>query len=127
MQKLSKHKLLVRRLVFAQLALIISLPMIFYIKGQVFAYSVLIGTLISFVPNLYFVYRVFKYQGARSARKILQSFYAGESIKLLLTALFFGLAFALIEPLNVLAVFIGFISIQATSWLTPWLTLRKTS
>lgn len=125
MRKVSKNRLLVRKLVIAQLILVIVLPLLCLAIDIVTAYSVLIGTLIYFVPNLYFVYRAFKFSGARSARMILRSFYAGESIKLFMTAILFGLTFALVKPISVLAVFSGFIAIQATSWLTPLLTIRK--
>lgn len=125
MRKVSKNRLIVRKLVIAQLILVIVLPLLCLAIDIVTAYSVLIGTLIYFVPNLYFVYRAFKFSGARSARMILRSFYAGESIKLFMTAILFGLTFALVKPISVLAVFSGFIAIQATSWLTPLLTIRK--
>ncbi len=126
MQKNPQQRLLVRRLMLAQLLVVVGLPVICLTVDTVTAYSALIGALTCFVPNLYFVYRTFKYRGARSAKKILRSFYAGESIKLLLTAVFFGLTFALVQPVNVLAVFIGFILVQAVSWLTPWLSFRRT-
>ncbi len=125
MRQVSKKRLLVRRLVITQLVLVIVLPLLCLFINRVTAYSVLIGTLIFFVPNLYFVYRAFKFSGARSANMILRSFYAGESIKLLMTAILFGLTFALVKPISVMAVFAGFIAIQATSWLTPLLTIRK--
>ena len=125
MQKISQKRLLVRRLLLTQLLVVVLIPALFLIKDVLAAKSALIGTLVCFVPNLYFVYRAFKYSGARSAKKILRSFYAGESMKLLLTAVFFGLTFAWIKPIDVLAVFAGFIAVQATSWLTPWLAYRR--
>lgn len=125
MQRISNKRLLVRRLLISQMLVVLIVPAIFLIEDTLAAYSALIGSLICFVPNLYFVYRAFKYSGARSAKKILRSFYAGESMKILLTAVFFAMAFSLINPINVLAVFTGFIAVQATSWLTPWLAFRK--
>lgn len=125
MQKVSNTRLLVRRLLIVQTLVVFGLPLLFLFHGKLAAYSTLIGTLTCFVPNLYFVYRTFKFSGARSAKLILRSFYAGESLKLLLTAVFFGLAFAFVKPINVLAVFTGFIAVQATSWLIPWLASRK--
>lgn len=125
MRKVSNNRLLVRKLVIAQLILVFVLPLFCLTIDKVTAYSVLIGALIYFVPNMYFVYRAFKYSGARSARMILRSFYAGESIKLFMTAILFGLTFAFVKPISVLALFGGFIALQATSWLTPLLTIRK--
>ena len=125
MRKVSKNRLLVRRLVIAQLILVFVLPLLCLTINKVTAYSVFIGALVYFVPNMYFVYRAFKYSGATSAKMILRSFYAGESIKLFMTAILFGLTFALVKPISILAVFGGFIAIQATSWLTPLLTIRR--
>lgn len=125
MAKVFKNRLLVRRLVLTQLLAVVVTPLLFILSSGVAAYSALAGALIYFVPNLYFVYRAFKFSGARSAKKILRSFYAGESVKLLLSAAFFAMTFALVKPLDVLALFTGFIAVQASSWLTPWLTAGK--
>lgn len=46
-------------------------------------------------------------------------------MKLFMTAILFGLTFAFVKPISVLALFGGFIALQATSWLTPLLTIRK--
>ncbi|MDO6459250.1 F0F1 ATP synthase subunit I [Granulosicoccaceae sp. 1_MG-2023] len=126
MRKKSDQQLIVRRLIVAQVIVVAGVPLVFLItSGTVHAYSALVGTLTCFVPNLYFVYRAFKFRGARAAKMILRSFYAGETIKIMMTAVFFGLAFALIEPINVLAVFGGFIAVQATTWLAPWLVRHR--
>ncbi len=124
MQTKSRSWLVVKHLLVVQLIVATGLPLFSLIFGKVVAYSTLIGTLIFLVPNYYFVLQTFKYSGARSANKIVRSFYMGESVKLLLIALFFGLAFAFIEPIEVLAVFAGFIALQLTSWLTPWLAVK---
>ncbi len=108
-----------------QLMFVIFIPAVSLLWGEITAYSVLVGAGIYFIPNLYFVYRTFQYGGARSAKKILRAFYVGESIKILLTGILFGLAFALVTPINILAVFVGFILLQLTNWLVPWLTSRK--
>lgn len=126
MRRKSEQELIVRRLLLAQLTVVAGVPTLFLITtGLVAAYSALLGTLTCFVPNLYFVYRAFQYRGARAAKMILRSFYAGETIKIVMTAVFFGLAFALVKPINVLAVFGGFIAVQATTWLAPLLVRRS--
>jgi len=113
------------RLIVVQILVSVVLAAIALLQDKVMFYSIIIGSMTFFIPNLYFIWKTFRYQGARSAGKIIRSFYAGESMKLILIATLFGLAFALVKPINVLAVFIGFIALQLTSWLTPWLALKK--
>ena len=71
-------------------------------------YSVFIGGLVCILPNAYFASRVFRHEGARAARKILRSFYIGEAVKLLLTALFFGVALVVLN-VQPLALFGGYL------------------
>lgn len=87
--------------------------------GVVTAYSALLGGLVCLVPNCYFAYRAFKFQGARAAQHIVRSFYAGEAGKIIITALLFALVFSRVSPINALAVLLGFGAIQLVHWLVP--------
>merc|ERR1712169_31213 len=64
------------------------------------AKSALLGGLTCALPNAYFIWRAFRYSGARSAAHVVQSFYQGESWKFVLTALCFGVIFQRVEPLK---------------------------
>ncbi len=99
-------------------------PLLVLPFGTNAALSATAGALASLVPNLYFAFRAFRYSGARSAEKILRSFYSGEAIKLVLTALIFALCFKYLNSLNVAALFGGFIMVQMAIWLTPLLADR---
>ena len=79
------------------------------LAGWVSAYSLLIGGLISLIPGTLFASRVFKYRGARAAQMIAREVYRGEAIKLVLSAAGFALSFIYVEPLNVVALFSGFV------------------
>ena len=79
------------------------------LAGWVSAYSLLIGGLISLIPGTLFASRVFKYRGARAAQMIAREVYRGEAIKWFLTGLGFALSFIYVEPLNVVALFSGFV------------------
>lgn len=92
--------------------------------GLIPAYSVLLGGLICLVPNAWFAYRTFQFQGARAAQEIVRSFYAGEAGKLALTAIMFAGVFIGVKPLNALALFTGFCLIQLVGWLVPLLYSR---
>jgi len=83
--------------------------------GVVAAYSVLLGSLIALLANVYFTYKAFKYFGARSVPAIIQSFWAGQVGKMFITAALFALVFIAVKPLNVVLLFVGYILIQLTS------------
>ena len=82
------------------------------IGGRPYGLSASLGGVAAFIPNLYFALRVHKSAG-QEARKIVRSFYAGESGKLLLTAALFFMIFQLpnIEILPLLAVYIAALSV----------------
>lgn len=82
------------------------------LTGWVSAYSLLIGGLISALPGALFASRVFRYRGARAAHKIVRELYVGEFLKLALMSAGFALSFYYVEPLNIAALFSGFILIH---------------
>jgi ATP synthase protein I len=84
------------------------------LSGRVSAYSLLIGGLLSTLPGALFASRVFKYQGARAAHKIVKELYTGQALKLVLMSAGFALSFYYVKPLNVVALFSGFILVHIT-------------
>lgn len=93
----------------------------FLLRGQVSGYSALLGGLIFLLPHGYFALKAFRYSGARSAKKIMSSFYQGEAGKLILCAIFFMMVFKWIQPLDVAVLFLSFAIMLVTNWLTPLL------
>lgn len=83
--------------------------------GWLAGFSALVGGSICFVPNLYFTVKVF---AASEPRQILNAFYLGEAVKLVLTAILFMLAWKFLELLP-LAVLCGFIFTQLAHWCAP--------
>ncbi|WP_420496973.1 ATP synthase subunit I [Spongiibacter nanhainus] len=77
------------------LASVMALP-----SGRDNALSLLIGGLISVVPNAYFARQAFRYAGAAHARKVASSFYRGEAGKYAVTLAGFATVFAFYETLN---------------------------
>ncbi|PAU86921.1 hypothetical protein CK507_12465 [Pseudomonas sp. WN033] len=86
---------------------------LWFFQGPVAGYSGLLGGLIALVPNAYFAYRVYRYSGARSARAIVRELYSGEAGKLILTAALFVLVLVGVKPLEVAAVFGGYLAVLA--------------
>ena len=94
--------------------------------GAVTAYSVLLGGLISIVPNSYFAWKAFRYRGASNTPLIVKSFYAGETGKLIMTGVSFALVFGGVKPLNELAVIVSFIiAIVVGLVTTAWVSMAK--
>jgi ATP synthase protein I len=76
-------------------------------------YSAL-GGLAAFIPNLYFALRVHRTSGL-NPRKIVNSFYAGESGKLLLTAALFMIIFQ-VPNIKILPLLVGYITALSVFW-----------
>lgn len=86
----------------------------FAVGGWHKSFSSLLGGLAAIVPNLYFALRVTSSEG-QEARKVLRSFYTGESIKLLLTAVIFALILR-IPNIQILPIFAGYVSALSVFW-----------
>lgn len=86
---------------------IICTAIMFYVWGKSFAISALLGSFIGIIPNIIFAIKAFRYSGARSAEKVVESFFSGIKIKMVLTAILFSLVFKfiVIEPLPFFGMF----------------------
>jgi len=89
------------------LASVIAIPL-----DMVVAYSIMIGGMISVIPNAYFARQVFRYAGAAYAREVAQSFYRGESGKFIATLALFATTFALVKPLQVFVLFLAYLIVM---------------
>ena len=99
----------VYKVTIAQLAVTIFIAVIsLLISGSVLAYSLLLGGLISAVPNSYFSFLSYRYQGARNAQNVVKGFIRGELGKIIMTVVLFALSFTLFTSLNELALILGF-------------------
>ncbi len=82
------------------------------VLGPVFAYSVLLGGLISLVANARFASLVFRHSGARAMEAVVRNAYMGEAMKLLMIGTGFALVFVLVDPLHVPGLFTGFVVVH---------------
>ncbi len=78
--------------------------------GSVAGYSALLGSLVCVLPNAFLGLRLILPR--RDPRAIKQAAWVGEMGKLALTVLLFALVFTSVKPLNVAALFAGFIASQ---------------
>lgn len=121
--KVAFHRQPMFRVIVFQAVVTFLIGLLFWLaQGWVAAYSAWLGGLTAVLPNVYFTYKAFQYFGARSIAVIVQSFWAGQMGKLILTALLFAVLFLGVKPLNVLAVFVGYILVQMTSATSLLLT-----
>ena len=102
----------VHRIILLQLGLTLLAGAIAALHSQVAAGSALLGGIACAAPNAYFVWRAFRFRGARYAGKVAAEFYQGEAWKFILTGLMFAVIFSQNWPLNYFALFAGFVTVQ---------------
>lgn len=110
---------------FKQIALSIILVLMYalityIIWGITHFQSVIIGGFVVIIPNVFFALKAFRYAGARSTKKVLESFYSGEKMKMLIMAILTALTFKIltIEPI---AFFTSFSLVLVVPLLTSFL------
>ena len=108
----------VYRIAMMQFALSIIIALLALIHSLEASYSALLGGLTCAIPNGYFIWRAFKYSGARSVDQVVQSFYQGESGKFILTVVCFAVIFSQVDPLVPWALFGAFITVQFSHVMT---------
>ncbi|GAA6205553.1 MULTISPECIES: ATP synthase subunit I [Thalassotalea] len=106
--------------IIAMLMAVLILAFVVYFNwGIEHAKSVLAGGAVTIIPHIFFALKAFRYAGARSSEKVMESFYSGEKMKIVLTALLFALAFKFLAILPV-PFFTSFCLVVAMPLLTPF-------
>jgi ATP synthase protein I len=78
------------------------------------ALSAALGGIAAFVPNLCFSLWIQRSVG-QNVRKMVNSFYVGESVKLLLTIMLFAMIFQ-IPNIQILALFVSYVAALSVFW-----------
>ncbi len=113
------------RLLAWQLAITLLVAVIVaVISGGKSALSAMLGGLVSALPSAYFARKLFQYQGAQAAKQIVNSFYKGEAMKIILSILLFALVF-IFSNVNPVVFFITYIVVQMVYWFAPLLFANK--
>jgi len=113
------------RIVLGQFAVMIGLAFIvFILKGTHNGLSALLGGCAYVLPNLLFVWRVFRYASLRQIEKFMAAFFFGETMKLLLSAILFVL---IVKYLSVQVVWtlVGYIGAIVAFWVASYVCLSK--
>ena len=113
-----------RKLAWQQNLLAISLVLLcslisYFIWGLDYAKSILAAGLVTIIPNIVFALKAFKYAGAKSSKLVVESFFSGVKLKMVLTALLFVLAFKFLVLLPI-PFFSMFCIIMALPLVTPF-------
>jgi ATP synthase protein I len=90
------------------------------ISGSAQASSVLAGGAIGILPNYIFALKAFKYAGATASKLVVESFFSGVKLKMLVTAVLFALAFKFLAILPI-AFFTSYCMVMALPLLTPFI------
>ena len=113
-----------RKFAYQQIGISITIVLIFtliiyFIWGVTTATSALTGGVIGVVPNIIFAYKAFKYAGAKSSKLVVESFFSGVKIKMIVTALLFAIVFKTLLVLP-LPLFGMFCLVMALPLITPF-------
>lgn len=112
-------------LILMQFGVVMGMALIVWgIWDRGIAFSALTGGLVAAIPNAFFAWRAFRYQGASHARHIVKSFYQAEAGKFGLTAALFTLVFVAVPPSNPAFFFGAYVVTLLVQWLGPWLLRR---
>ena len=109
------HFSAVGKIVYAQILMAVVVSSGFlWVGGWKYAISPLLGSGIALLPNLYFAYKFYLARNS-GAQGIVTAFYAGETIKLILTATLFTvvLQFPTVDFLTLLA---GYAAVLSVYW-----------
>lgn len=112
------------RVAKVQIAAVIILTVLMYlIYGVSGVLTAIAGACIGLIPNIVFARYAFRFGGARAASQVVQSFYAGEALKMVLTVVLFTIAFVILNG-PWLPLFVVFITVTVLQWLVPFLNLK---
>jgi len=112
-------RMVANRLLVMQLLLMIVSSLAFVVINFKAGYSAFIGGLICLVPNFVFVTYAYRYGGARAAKNIASSFYKGEALKIMLTALMFAATFILV-PISIGPLMTTYVVCLLAYWTIPF-------
>jgi len=93
--------------------LMVTLFLVF--RGSEEAVSVLLGSLIGFLPNLYLATRIGIRNPAKTSRQVLRAFYSGVAVKLLMTAVLFAVVLN-VPNVRFVPLLAGFVPVVWVYW-----------
>ena len=94
------------------------------IKDTTAALSAVLGALVCWLAHCYFAWQSFRTAGARASKQVMLNMYRGMLGKFAIVIVGFILILSNVKPLSSVALFCGFILVQAMSWVAPFWVAR---
>jgi len=117
---------LAKTLVYLQAFMIpVSALVAWVLKDSTAALSAALGALICWLASCYFSWQSFRAAGARASKQVLSNMYRGLMGKFAIVIVGFILILCNVKPLSPVALFCGFILVQAMSWIAPFWVARQ--
>jgi len=117
---------LAKALVYLQAIMIpVSALIAWVLKDSTAALSAALGALICWLASCYFSWQSFRAAGARASKQVLSNMYRGLMGKFAIVIVGFILILCNVKPLSPVALFCGFILVQAMSWIAPFWVARQ--
>ena len=112
-------------LVFLQACMIpVAALLAWLIKDTTAALSAALGALVCWLAYCYFAWQSFRTAGARASKQVMLNMYRGMLGKFAIVIVGFILILSNVKPLSPVALFSGFILVQAMSWVAPFWASR---
>lgn len=116
---------LAKALVFLQACMIpVAALLAWLIKDTTAAISAALGALVCWLAHCYFAWQSFRTAGARASKQVMLNMYRGMLGKFAIVIVGFILILSNVKPLSPVALFSGFILVQAMSWVAPFWASR---
>ncbi len=116
---------LAKALVFLQACMIpVAALLAWLIKDTTAALSAALGALVCWLAHCYFAWQSFRTAGARASKQVMLNMYRGMLGKFAIVIVGFILILSNVKPLLPVALFSGFILVQAMSWVAPFWASR---
>ena len=116
---------LAKALVFLQACMIpVAALLAWLIKDTTAALSAALGALVCWLAHCYFAWQSFRTAGARASKQVMLNMYRGMLGKFAIVIVGFILILSIVKPLSPVALFSGFILVQAMSWVAPFWASR---
>jgi ATP synthase protein I len=113
------------KIVFWQLLMVVGLALvIIFLQGIQRSWAALLGGMSYWLPTLIFMWRVSAYAGARAASRFVAAFFAGEVVKLFLSATLFVLLVKY-ASIDVVYGLIGLIGAIVAFWIASMTSLYR--
>ena len=116
---------LAKALVFLQACMIpVAALLAWMMKDTTAALSAALGALVCWLAHCYFAWQSFRTAGARASKQVMLNMYRGMLGKFAIVIVGFILILSNVKPLSAVALFCGFILVQAMSWVAPFWVSR---